>query len=170
MHVSVHILRLAGIYGPGRNLLVKLREGDARRIVKPGQVFNRAHVEDIAQAIGLTLQAGGEGGVWNVADERSGPAAGRHRLRRRAARHRAAAGGAVRDRGDDADGAQLLRRQQARLDREAAARAGVSRRNIQAIARDCSALAAAGEARPFAPRSGEKVAGEAGRMRGGADI
>ena len=31
-------------------------------------MFNRAHVEDIAQAIGLTLQAGGEGGVWNVAD------------------------------------------------------------------------------------------------------
>ena len=44
--LPVHILRLAGIYGPGRNLLVKLREGDARRIVKRGQVFNRAHLED----------------------------------------------------------------------------------------------------------------------------
>jgi nucleoside-diphosphate-sugar epimerase len=68
MDVPVHILRLAGIYGPGRNLLVKLREGDARRIVKAGQVFNRAHVQDIADVIALTLQAGGEGGVWNVAD------------------------------------------------------------------------------------------------------
>ena len=71
--VPVHILRLAGIYGPGRNLLIKLREGDARRIVKPGQTFNRAHVEDIAQAIGLTLAAEGQGGVWNVADEEPAP-------------------------------------------------------------------------------------------------
>ena len=71
--VPVHILRLAGIYGPGRNLLLKLREGDARRIVKPGQTFNRAHVEDIAQAIGLTLAAEGQGGVWNVADEEPAP-------------------------------------------------------------------------------------------------
>jgi nucleoside-diphosphate-sugar epimerase len=67
--VPVHILRLAGIYGPGRNLLIKLREGDARRIVKPGQTFNRTHVEDIAQAIGLTLRADGRCGVWNVADD-----------------------------------------------------------------------------------------------------
>jgi nucleoside-diphosphate-sugar epimerase len=73
MDVPVHILRLAGIYGPGRNLLIKLREGDARRIVKPGQTFNRAHVEDIAQAIGLTLAAEGRGGVWNVADEEPAP-------------------------------------------------------------------------------------------------
>jgi nucleoside-diphosphate-sugar epimerase len=73
MQIPVHILRLAGIYGPGRNLLLKLREGQARRIVKPGQTFNRAHVEDIAQAIALTLEAPGEGGVWNVADEEPAP-------------------------------------------------------------------------------------------------
>jgi nucleoside-diphosphate-sugar epimerase len=71
--VPVHILRLAGIYGPGRNLLLKLRAGEARRIVKPGQTFNRAHVEDIAQAIGLTLVAGGRGEVWNVADDEPSP-------------------------------------------------------------------------------------------------
>lgn len=71
--VPVHILRLAGIYGPGRNLLLKLREGGARRIAKPGQIFNRAHVEDIAQAIGLALAAPGPGGVWNVTDEEPAP-------------------------------------------------------------------------------------------------
>ncbi|WP_158814463.1 SDR family oxidoreductase [Methylocapsa sp. S129] len=73
MDVPVHILRLAGIYGPERNLLTKLRAGQARRIVKPGQTFNRTHVEDIAQAIGLTLAAGGQGGLWNVADEEPAP-------------------------------------------------------------------------------------------------
>jgi len=73
MGVPVHVLRLAGIYGPGRNMLVKLREGDARRIVKPGQVFNRIHVEDIAQAVALALARPGEGGVWNVADEEPAP-------------------------------------------------------------------------------------------------
>ena len=48
--VAVAILRLAGIYGPGRNALVQIARGDVRRIVKPGQVFNRIHVADIAQA------------------------------------------------------------------------------------------------------------------------
>src|SRR5262249_44260260 len=49
--VAVAILRLAGIYGPERNALVQVARGDARRIVKPGQVFNRIHAADIAQAI-----------------------------------------------------------------------------------------------------------------------
>ena len=63
------ILRLAGIYGPGRNALVNLRRGEGRRIVKPGQVFNRAHVDDIAEITRLALTSGLEGQVWNVADE-----------------------------------------------------------------------------------------------------
>ena len=67
------ILRLAGIYGPGRNALVNLREGQARRIVKPGQVFNRAHVDDIAQVTKLVLTKGLPGQIWNVADEEPAP-------------------------------------------------------------------------------------------------
>ncbi len=73
MGAPVHILRLAGIYGPQRNLLERLREGDARRIVKPGQKFNRTHVEDIAQAISLTLAYPGPSAIWNVADEEPAP-------------------------------------------------------------------------------------------------
>ncbi len=71
--IPVDILRLAGIYGPGRNSLVKLREGDARRIVKPGQVFNRIHVDDIAGAALALLAADGAGGVWNLADREPAP-------------------------------------------------------------------------------------------------
>jgi nucleoside-diphosphate-sugar epimerase len=71
--VPLDILRLAGIYGPGRNALVKLREGDARRIVKPGQVFNRVHVDDIAKVASLLVAAGRPGGVWNVADDEPAP-------------------------------------------------------------------------------------------------
>jgi nucleoside-diphosphate-sugar epimerase len=67
------ILRLAGIYGPGRNALVSLRQGQARRIVKPGQVFNRAHVDDIADFSRLVLTRGLEGQVWNVADDEPAP-------------------------------------------------------------------------------------------------
>jgi nucleoside-diphosphate-sugar epimerase len=69
----VHILRLAGIYGPGRNALINLREGTAKRIVKPGQVFNRIHVADIAQVIELAIEAGGAGDIWNVADDEPAP-------------------------------------------------------------------------------------------------
>ncbi len=47
--VPIAILRLSGIYGPGRNAFVNLADGTAKRIVKPGQVFNRIHVDDIAQ-------------------------------------------------------------------------------------------------------------------------
>jgi nucleoside-diphosphate-sugar epimerase len=67
------ILRLAGIYGPGRNTLINLRRGEARRIVKPGQVFNRAHVDDIAEISRLVLTRGLEGQVWNVADDEPAP-------------------------------------------------------------------------------------------------
>jgi nucleoside-diphosphate-sugar epimerase len=67
------ILRLAGIYGPGRNALVNLRRGEARRIVKPGQVFNRAHVDDIARVSNLVLTRGLKGRIWNVADDEPAP-------------------------------------------------------------------------------------------------
>jgi nucleoside-diphosphate-sugar epimerase len=71
--VEADILRLAGIYGPGRNALINLRLGQARRIVKPGQVFNRAHVDDIAELTRLALTRGLEGQIWNVADEEPAP-------------------------------------------------------------------------------------------------
>ena len=69
---SVAILRLAGIYGPGRNALVTLANGTARRIVKPGQVFNRIHVGDIAQAIDAAI-ACRAAGIFNVADDEPTP-------------------------------------------------------------------------------------------------
>jgi nucleoside-diphosphate-sugar epimerase len=69
---SVAVLRLAGIYGPGRNALVTLASGTARRIVKPGQVFNRVHVDDIAQAIDACF-AQGAAGVFNLADDEPAP-------------------------------------------------------------------------------------------------
>jgi dTDP-4-dehydrorhamnose reductase len=69
---KVAILRLAGIYGPGRNALVQLARGEARRIVKPGQVFNRVHVADIAQAIDAAF-ANRSDGVFNVVDEEPAP-------------------------------------------------------------------------------------------------
>ncbi len=71
--VEADVLRLAGIYGPGRNALVNLRQGQARRIVKPGQVFNRAHVDDIAELTRLALTRGLDGQIWNVADEEPAP-------------------------------------------------------------------------------------------------
>jgi nucleoside-diphosphate-sugar epimerase len=66
--IAVIILRLAGIYGPGKNVLVQVKQGNARRIVKAGQVFSRIHVADIAQAIDAAF-ARKDGGVFNVADD-----------------------------------------------------------------------------------------------------
>jgi nucleoside-diphosphate-sugar epimerase len=69
---SVAVLRLAGIYGPGRNALVQLTDGTAKRIVKPGQVFNRIHVADIAQVIDSAF-ARRASGVFNVSDDEPAP-------------------------------------------------------------------------------------------------
>lgn len=70
---SVHILRLAGIYGPERNALVNLSKGTAKRIVKPGQVFNRIHVDDIAGCIAAALAYQGRNEVWNISDDEPAP-------------------------------------------------------------------------------------------------
>ena len=72
--IVVHILRLSGIYGPGSNALVNLKRGVARRIIKPGQVFNRIHVEDIAGAIDACFSFDGPGAIWNVTDDLPAPA------------------------------------------------------------------------------------------------
>jgi NAD dependent epimerase/dehydratase family len=66
------ILRLAGIYGPERNALARLRDGSARRIIKSGQVFNRIHVDDIARAI-MAAMAGKASGVFNICDDEPAP-------------------------------------------------------------------------------------------------
>lgn len=70
--IPIAILRLAGIYGPGRNAFINLRDGTARRLVKPGQVFNRIHVADIAGAL-AHLAGQDRGGIFNVTDDEPAP-------------------------------------------------------------------------------------------------
>lgn len=68
-----HLFRLAGIYGPGRNQLLQVADGSARRIVKAGQVFNRIHVADIAQVVEASLARPRGGAIYNVADDEPAP-------------------------------------------------------------------------------------------------
>ncbi len=70
--IPVALLRLAGIYGPGRNAFMKLEDGVAKRVIKQGQVFNRIHVEDIAGATEF-LARKQLGGAFNIADNEPGP-------------------------------------------------------------------------------------------------
>ena len=69
----VQIFRLAGIYGPGRSAFDKLRDGTARRIVKPGQIFNRIHVADIAATLAASLDRPRAGAIYNVTDDEPCP-------------------------------------------------------------------------------------------------
>lgn len=71
--LPVHIFRLAGIYGPDRNALVGIVGGSARRIVKPGQVFSRIHVEDIAGVLVASMARPHPGACYNVADDEPAP-------------------------------------------------------------------------------------------------
>lgn len=68
----VTILRLSGIYGPGRNALVNLENGTARRLIKLDQVFNRIHCDDIAGALWQLID-GNKGGIFNVTDDEPAP-------------------------------------------------------------------------------------------------
>jgi len=72
-NLPLHIFRLAGIYGPGRGPFAKVRAGTARRIIKPGQVFSRVHVADIAQALELSLRAPQPGEIYNLCDDDPAP-------------------------------------------------------------------------------------------------
>jgi nucleoside-diphosphate-sugar epimerase len=69
----VQIFRLAGIYGPGRNAVRQLKAGTARRIIKPGQVFNRIHVEDIARTLLASMEKPRNGAIYNVCDDEPAP-------------------------------------------------------------------------------------------------
>jgi len=67
--VPVHIFRLAGIYGPGRSPFDALRAGTAKRIAKPGQVFSRIHVDDLASVLIASIARARPGAVYNVCDD-----------------------------------------------------------------------------------------------------
>ncbi len=71
--LPVQIFRLAGIYGPGRSPLDRLREGRAHRVVKAGQIFSRIHVDDIAAALLASMARPDPGRVYNLADDLPAP-------------------------------------------------------------------------------------------------
>ncbi|WP_254868489.1 SDR family oxidoreductase [Phaeobacter sp. HF9A] len=71
--LPLHVFRLAGIYGPGRGPFAKLMAGKARRIVKPGQVFSRIHVDDIAQVLMASIARPNPGAIYNVCDDEPAP-------------------------------------------------------------------------------------------------
>lgn len=72
--LPVHIFRLAGIYGPGRNPIEQLRRGTAKRIFKENQFFSRIHVEDIAAVVRASIAKPTPGEIFNVCDNEPAPA------------------------------------------------------------------------------------------------
>ena len=66
------IVRLPGIYGPGRSAFDRLASGRARRIIKDGQVFSRAHVDDIASGLHALITTGAHG-IFNLCDDLAAP-------------------------------------------------------------------------------------------------
>ena len=71
--IPVHIFRLAGIYGPARNALETARQGHARRIRRPGQVFGRIHLDDIIQTLLASIERPNPGAAYNLADDEPAP-------------------------------------------------------------------------------------------------
>ncbi|MFN7054396.1 SDR family NAD(P)-dependent oxidoreductase [Hyphomonas sp.] len=67
------IVRLPGIYGGGRSPFERLREGTAQRIIKPGQVFSRVHVADIASGLAALLARPEASGVFHLCDDLPAP-------------------------------------------------------------------------------------------------
>ena len=73
MGLTVAIFRLPGIYGPGRSALNRLRAGEARRIVAPGQVFSRIHVDDLAAGLEASMARPRAGAIYNLCDDEPAP-------------------------------------------------------------------------------------------------
>ena len=73
--IAVQIFRLAGIYGPGRSVADQVRNGTARRIVRPGHLFSRIHVEDIATVLSASIDHPEPGAIYNVCDDEPAAAA-----------------------------------------------------------------------------------------------
>lgn len=73
--IAVHVFRLAGIYGPGRSVLDKVRDGSVQRIDKPGHAFGRIHVDDIAAVLSASMAKPDPGAVYNVCDDEPAPPA-----------------------------------------------------------------------------------------------
>jgi nucleoside-diphosphate-sugar epimerase len=71
--LPVHLFRLAGIYGPGRNQLLTVLNGSAKRIIKPGQIFSRIHVDDIAGVLAASCAKPNPGRAYNVCDDEPCP-------------------------------------------------------------------------------------------------
>ena len=69
MGLSVAIHRLPGIYGPGRSSFDRLRQGKARRLIAPGQVFSRIHVDDLAAGLAASIMRPRAGGIYNLCDD-----------------------------------------------------------------------------------------------------
>ncbi|WP_037315427.1 SDR family oxidoreductase [Ruegeria halocynthiae] len=72
-NLPTHVFRLAGIYGPGRGPFSKLKRAGMRRIIKPGQVFSRIHVDDIAQVLAASMAGPNPGAIYNVCDDEPVP-------------------------------------------------------------------------------------------------
>jgi nucleoside-diphosphate-sugar epimerase len=68
---AVDVLRAGGIYGPGRSVFDELRDGTARRTVKPGHAFSRVHRDDIAQAVLAAIRSATLRGlrIFNLVDD-----------------------------------------------------------------------------------------------------
>jgi len=73
LDLPLHVFRLAAIYGPGRSAFERLEAGSARRVVRPGLVFSRIHVADIARITAAAMAAPRPGSVWNLADDMPAP-------------------------------------------------------------------------------------------------
>ena len=73
MGLTVTVFRLPGIYGPGRSAFERLRDGRARRISAPGQVFSRVHVDDLAAGLEASITRPRAGGIYNLCDDEPAP-------------------------------------------------------------------------------------------------
>ena len=74
MGLTVQLFRLPALYGPGRSPLDRLRDGTARIVRKPGQVFNRVHVDDVVSGLFASMARPRPGAAYILCDDEPAPA------------------------------------------------------------------------------------------------
>lgn len=68
-NLPLHIFRIAGIYGPERNMLERIKSGNYVKVIKKGHFFSRIHVNDLTNTLIASMHKPNPISVYNIADD-----------------------------------------------------------------------------------------------------
>ena len=69
LNFPIHIFRIAGIYGPGRNIMKRISEKKMLNIGSSNQFFSRIHIDDLTSMLMASMLKPNPFSIYNIADD-----------------------------------------------------------------------------------------------------